>query len=262
MTDEIRLEVSGPVATITLNRPSVLNAYTEAMVEQWLEYLDRCRNDPDVRVIVITGTGKGFCTGGDVGGFDERSAQTPSEVKMRLVQGPQRLPRTIHEIDKPVIAAINGVATGGGLDIALACDIRVAAASARLAETYTRMGLLACMGGAYFLPRMVGSSKALQMLWTSEWVSAQEAFELGIVSGVHPDEELAARVAELASTISEAAPLSVQMTKRVMRMGMTQDLSSSLEYAASNLPFVRLSADHREAVAAYKEKRPPQYSGK
>jgi enoyl-CoA hydratase/carnithine racemase len=239
-----------------------MNAYTEPMVEEWMSALERCRVDVDIRVVVITGTGRGFCTGGDVSGFAERSAQTPSEVKMRLVRGPQRLPLAIYELDKPVIAALNGIATGGGLDIALACDIRLAAESARFAETYTRMGLLACMGGAFFLPRIVGSAKALEMLCTSEWVEAREAVQIGLVSKVYQDGELMQRAYELARRLAAAAPLSVQMTKRVMRFGVQQDLATSLEYAASNLPFVRLSDDHKEAVAAYKEKRPTKFTGK
>ena len=261
MSRELQFAVDAHIATITFNRPEVLNAYTEAMINECLAHLDRCRTDPEVRVVVITGTGRGFCTGGDVGGFAERSGQTPAEVKARLADGPQRIPRAIFELDKPVIAAVNGIATGGGCDIALACDIRIAAESARLAETYTRMGLLACMGGAYFLPRIVGIAKALEMLWTSEWIEAAEAARIGLVSQVVPDTELIVRTYELARRLAGAAPLSVQMTKRVLRHGLSQDLATSLEYAASNLPVVRLSGDHKEAVAAYKEKRPPNFAG-
>jgi 2-(1,2-epoxy-1,2-dihydrophenyl)acetyl-CoA isomerase len=188
--------------------------------------------------------------------------QTPAEVKARLMQGPQRIPRAMFELDKPVIGAINGIATGGGCDIALACDIRFAAQSAKFAETYTRMGLLACMGGAWFLPRMVGTAKALQMLWTSEWVEATEALALGLVTKVFPDGELMEGTYTFAHQLAAAAPLSVQMSKRVMRLGLTQDLATSFDYAASNLPVVRLSEDHKEAVSAHKEKRPPEFRGK
>jgi enoyl-CoA hydratase/carnithine racemase len=250
MSEDLLFAVADRIATITLNRPAVLNSYTEQMVEGWVAALEQCKRDPDIRVVVITGVGRGFCTGGDVSGFAERAAQTPAEVKARLANGPQRLPWLLFELDKPVIAALNGIATGGGLDIALACDIRLAAESAKLAETYTRMGLLACMGGAWFLPRIVGIAKALEMLWTSE-----------LVSKVIPDTELMQETYVLARKLAAAAPLSVRLSKRVLRQGLQQDLATSLDYAASNLPVARLSADHKEAVSAYNDKRTPDFRG-
>jgi enoyl-CoA hydratase/carnithine racemase len=261
MSEDLLFAVADRIATITLNRPAVLNSYTEQMVEGWVAALEQCKRDPDIRVVVITGVGRGFCTGGDVSGFAERAAQTPAEVKARLANGPQRLPWLLFELDKPVIAALNGIATGGGLDIALACDIRLAAESAKLAETYTRMGLLACMGGAWFLPRIVGIAKALEMLWTSEWVEAREAAAIGLVSKVIPDTELMQETYVLARKLAAAAPLSVRLSKRVLRQGLQQDLATSLDYAASNLPVARLSADHKEAVSAYNDKRTPDFRG-
>ena len=262
MSDEVLFRVEDGVATITLNRPDKLNAYTEAMLSAWLAALDQCRTDAGVRVVVITGTGRGFTTGGDIEGFADRAALTPGAITAHLRDGPQRLTRGIAELDKPVIAALNGIATGGGLDIALACDIRFAAESARFAETYARMGLAPGMGGAYFLPRIVGVAKALEMLWTSDWVDAQEAQRIGLVCKVFPDAELMQNTYEFAHRIAAAAPLSVQLIKRLVRAGLQQDLATSLEMAATNLPTVRTSDDHQEAISAFKEKRTPKFRGK
>ena len=148
MSEELKFAIDNGIATITLNRPEKLNAFTAAMQESWLEALEECRTNSEVRVIVMTGTGRAFTTGGDVESFSASAEQTAADIKARVAEGIQRLPRKIAEIDKPVLAALNGLATGGGLDIALACDLRFAAESARFAETYVRMGLIPGVGGA------------------------------------------------------------------------------------------------------------------
>lgn len=262
MSDLIQFAVDQGVATITLNRPDKLNAFTDDMLQEWLDRLQECRVNPDVRVIVITGTGRAFTTGGDLESFSDSAAQTPANIKRRIADGAQRLPRLITEIDKPVIAALNGFATGGGLDIALACDIRFAAESARFAETYARMGLIPGVGGAYLLPRIVGMSKALEMFWSCDWVDAREAERIGMVNKVFPDAQLMEGTYAFARRVADGAPLSVQLIKRVMRFGIDKDLATAQEIVASNLPIVRTSEDHREAVAAFKEKRKPQFKGR
>lgn len=262
MSEQLLCQLDAGVATITLNRPEKLNPYTDEMLDEWVRVLAEWRTDPAVRVIVITGTGRGFSTGGDVGGFEDKASLTPALIKARLLEGAQRLPRAIAALDKPVIAALNGIATGGGLDVALACDIRFAAASARFAESYARLGLIPGMGGAYFLPRIVGVAKALEMLWTSEWVSAREAEQMGLVSRVFPDAELMAATYEFARRVADAPPLAVQLVKRVMRLGLDGNLETALDLAASNLPIVRTSEDHKEALSAFKEKRPGTFYGR
>lgn len=262
MTDQLlfELEETG-VATITLNRPEKMNAYTEEMFAEWLTVLERCNRDPAVRVVIITGTGRGFTTGGDVSTFGDKANQSPARIKGTLQESSQRLPLAIYELQKPVIAAMNGVATGGGLDIALACDIRFAAESARFAETYVRMGLIPGQGGAFFLPRIVGMAKALELLWTADWVDAREAERIGLISRVCPDVELLNTTLEFARRIAAGAPLSVQLIKRVLRQGLDQDLRASLELVAANMPIVRTSEDHKEAVKAFNEKRTPTFKG-
>lgn len=262
MSELLRFEIDRGVATITLNRPEKLNAFTDDMLDSWVDALEACRIVPEVRAIVITGTGRAFTTGGDVDSFSASAELSPAQIKERLVQGIQRLPRKMAEIDKPIIAALNGFATGGGLDIALACDIRFAAESARLAETYARMGLIPGGGGAFLLPRIVGMAKALEMLWSCDWVDALEAERIGLVNHVFADDELMQRTHEFARKVAEAAPLSVQLIKRVARLSIGQDLDTALDIAASNLPIARTSEDHREAVRAFKEKRKPHFQGR
>jgi 2-(1,2-epoxy-1,2-dihydrophenyl)acetyl-CoA isomerase len=261
MSEELQFTVAEHVATITLNRPEKLNAFTDDMLDEWLGALDACEARDDVRVVVITGTGRAFTTGGDVGGFASHAESAPAKIKARVQDGVQRLPRKIAEMDKPVIAAMNGLATGGGLDIALACDIRFASQSARFAETYVRMGLIPGVGGAFLLPRIIGSARALEMLWSNEFVDAQEAERIGLVNRVFPDAELMAKTYEFATRVAEGAPLAVQLIKRVVRMGLNKDLATGLELAAANLPIVRSSDDHREALAAFREKRKPRFTG-
>jgi 2-(1,2-epoxy-1,2-dihydrophenyl)acetyl-CoA isomerase len=262
MSDLLRFEVGDGIATITLNRPEKLNAFTNEMLEDWLAALERCRTDPEVRVIVITGTGRAFTTGGDIEGFSASAKQTPADIKARLVDGIQRLPRKMAEIDKPIIAALNGFATGGGLDVALGCDIRFAAESARFAETYARMGLIPGAGGAWLLPRIVGTAKALELFWGCEWVEAAEAERIGLVNKVFPDAALMESTYAFARKVAEGAPIAVQMLKRVVRLGLDKDLATALDLVASNMTIVRSSEDHAEAVAAFKEKRKPRFTGR
>lgn len=262
MSDLLKLEIADGIATITLNRPEKMNAFTAEMMEDWLTALEHCRTAPEVRVIVMTGTGRAFTTGGDIGGFGASSERTPQGIREHLVAGSQRLIRKIAEIGKPVIAALNGFATGGGLDIALACDIRFAAESARFAETYAKLGLIPGMGGAWLLPRVVGVAKALELFWSTDWVDAREAERIGLVNKVWPDAELMPAALAFARKVAESAPLSVQTIKRLVRAGGDQDLTTALDMVASEMTVVRSSEDHKEAVAAFNEKRKPRFTGK
>jgi enoyl-CoA hydratase/carnithine racemase len=262
MTEHLKFVVDEAVATITLNRPERLNAFTDEMLAAWLSALEECRVRDDTRVIVVTGTGRAFTTGGDVEGFAGSASKTAAAMKTRISNGIQRLTRTITEHDKPVIAALNGIAAGGGLDVALACDIRFAAESARFAETYVRMGLIPGGGGAYLLPRIVGAAKALELLWNGDFIEAREAERIGLVNKVIPDADLMAETYKFARRVAEGAPLAVQLIKRLVRMGADKDLATGLELAAANMPIVRSSEDHLEAIAANKEKRKPNFTGR
>jgi len=224
--------------------------------------LEECRTRDDIRVVVITGTGRAFTTGGDIEGFGSSASNTAAAMKRRVSAGIQRLTQTIAEHEKPVIAALNGIATGGGLDVALACDIRFAAESARFAETYVRMGLIPGGGGAYLLPRIVGAAKALELLWSGDFIDAREAERIGLVNRVVADAELMTETHKFARRVAEGAPLAVQLIKRLVRMGADKDLATGLELAAANMPIVRSSEDHLEAIAAHREKRKPNFKGR
>ncbi|MHA6688071.1 enoyl-CoA hydratase/isomerase family protein [Mesorhizobium sp. A556] len=261
MSDHLDIEVVDGIATITMNRPEKLNSFTHDMLVKWVDRIVETGRREDVRVAILTGAGRAFSTGGDIQGFAAVAQSTPAEIKAEVAQV-QKLTRALTEFEKPIIAAINGFATGGGLDLALACDIRFAAQSAKMAETYARMGLVPGAGGAYLLPRLIGNARALEMLWSTEPVSGEEAERIGLVNHVYPDEELMARTQDFARKIAAAAPLSVQIIKKMVRLGADKDLATGLELAASGLAVVRKSQDHLEAVAAFKEKRTPVFHGK
>lgn len=262
MSDLLKLDITDGVAVITLNRPDKLNAFTGEMLDSWIKALDFCRDNDEVRVIVMTGAGRAFTTGGDIESFSASAQRTPQAIAEHLTKGSQRLIHAITASDKPVIAALNGFATGGGLDIALACDIRFASSSARFAETYARMGLIPGMGGAWLLPRIVGVAKAYEMFWSCDWVDAQEALRIGLVNRVIPDGEFMQATLEFARRIAGGAPLSVRTIKQLIRQGLQTDLPTALSAVASTMPVVRSSEDHREAVDAFKEKRKPVFKGR
>lgn len=261
MTDTIKYDVADRVATITLNRPEVMNAFTWEMVSAWAEALQRAQADDAVQVIVVTGAGKAFCSGGDINNMGDRQSRTPLMRKNELMANVHRIPLALETIDKPVIAAVNGAATGAGMDLALQCDLRFAAASARLGETYVRVGLVPGAGGTWFLPRLVGTAKALELFWTGDLIDAAEAERIGIVNKVLPDAELMTHVRAVATKIANGPPLSIRFIKRAVYQGQRIDLRTSLDLISSHFAVVSASADHKEAVQAWREKRKPTFTG-
>ncbi|MGH7126876.1 MAG: enoyl-CoA hydratase/isomerase family protein [Stellaceae bacterium] len=261
MTDSLRFEIEGGIATVTLNRPERMNAFTAEMIDAWAEALVECRSNDAVSVVVVTGAGKAFCSGGDIGEMKKRGDRTPLERKTELEGHVHKIPLALEALDKPVIAAINGAATGAGLDLALMADLRIAAESARLGETYVKVGLVPGAGGAWFLPRLVGTAKALELFWTGDIIDAREAERIGLVNRVVPDAELMSLTLALARKIASGPPLSVRFIKRAVREGLRSDLRGALDLISSHYAVVATSADHREAVAAYLEKRKPTFTG-
>jgi len=262
MTDQLLFEVKDKVAILTLNRPEALNAFTPEILNGWVERMDEIQDRDDITALMVTGAGRGFCSGGDVKRMGEGADNTIQGAKHRIWTLIQRVAKRMDKFDKPAIAAINGVAVGGGLDLALSCDIRVAAESARLGETYARIGLIPGAGGAWLLPRIVGASKALEMFWTSELLSAQEAKEIGLVNHVWPDDEFMDRALEFATKIAAGAPLSNRIIKRSLLQGLDTDLWTHLDQISSHMTLVRTSEDHLEAIAAFREKRKPNFKGR
>jgi 2-(1,2-epoxy-1,2-dihydrophenyl)acetyl-CoA isomerase len=262
MTDQLKFEIADRIATITLNRPDRMNAFTTEMLGAWADALIECQRNDDVHVVILTGAGKGFCSGGDIGNMGDRGAQTPLSRKNELAKMIHRVPLAMADLDKPVIAALNGAAAGAGLDMALLCDLRYAAESARLGETYVRVGLVPGAGGTWTLPRRVGTAKALEMFWTGDLLDAREAERIGLVNKVLPDDELMPYVRSVAAKIAGGPQLSIRYMKRAVYQGQAIDFRTSLDLISSHYAVITSTDDHREAVKAFTEKRKPNFSGR
>jgi 2-(1,2-epoxy-1,2-dihydrophenyl)acetyl-CoA isomerase len=248
MTQQLLFTVSDGVAKITLNRPERMNAFTFEMIDAWTAALHQCRTDDAVKVILLTGAGSAFCSGGDIVEMGDRLQQTPEQRKNELFNRIERIPLALEDLDKPVIAVVNGVATGAGMDMALMCDIRYAAQSARFAETYVKVGLVPGAGGAHFLPRLVGVSKALELFLTGEFIEADEALRLGIVNKVFPDETLMEEVEKIARRMVKAPALTLRMTKRAIYQGMRNDLRTNLDLISSHYAIITATQEHKDLV--------------
>jgi enoyl-CoA hydratase/carnithine racemase len=252
-------EVLKGVGLIRIDRPDKLGAFTWTMIDRWTETLVSAQRDEAVRAVVLTGTGRGFCTGVDL---DELAAvgRDPINQKRMLTDRVHRVVRTAADLSKPLICAVNGLAVGAGMDMTLLCDIRLAAESARFGTGYVRIGLVPGAGGAYFLPRLVGTARALELFWTGELLSAQQAREIGIVSHVFPDDELLGQALGLAERIARQSPIAVSMIKRAVHQSLTADLRTSLDLASSHLAVVQSTQDHAEALSALAEHREPTFT--
>jgi len=248
------------IALLTINRPDARNAFSPEMIRLWREHLEEARDDDGVNVIVVTGMGDTFCSGGDIRDMAEGKLKS-WDMKRFLWDGVHRIILTLEDLDKPVIAAINGAAMGAGMDMAIMCDIKVCSDKARLAESYIQMALGPGDGGAWFLPRLVGTSKALELFLTADVLSAQEALSLGIVNRVVPHEKLMEETMKLAGRIAEKAPLSVRMMKRAVYHGASSTLRAHLDYISSQLSLLSETRDHAEAARAFLEKRKPVFTG-
>ena len=253
------------IAQITLNRREQMNAYTGRMCNELVDAFARYVDDDALRCLIITGAGRGFCSGGDVSGAekdrpDYHHRQMGFAQEMRI--GMQRVNATLHRVDKPVVAMINGPAVAGGLTLALACDFRIAADTAKLGDTSGRFGLLPDEGGAWFFPRAMGLDRALKMTLLHEVYPAAEALKLGLVTEVVPAAELKSRTYEFARAIAAKAPLAVRLAKSMMRHGLDSSLDHSLNDAAFAVMIANPSEDVREGVKAFFEKRAPEFKGR
>jgi len=262
MTEHLRFEIAERIATITLDRPERMNAFTFEMIDAWAAALVECRRNDAVRVVIVTGAGKAFCSGGDIVAMEERLNSPPAQRKNELFNRIQRIPLALEDLDKPVLIAVNGVATGAGMDLALMGDIRYAAASARFAETYVKVGLVPGAGGAHFLPRLVGTAKALELFWTAEFVDAAEAERIGLVNHVVPQAELAAEAAKLAGKLAVLPTKAIGLMKRAFQRSYGATLEDQLAYEASLQAIAARSADFHEGVQAFLDKRPATFQGK
>jgi enoyl-CoA hydratase/carnithine racemase len=260
---DLLYDVKDKVATITLNRPDKLNAFTGEMIDAWQKALADAQADDGVNVVVVTGAGRAFCSGGDVGRM--RGGDTsPSALdgKNTLWEGVHRVPKQLEAMDKPVIAMVNGLAVGAGMGMSVMCDIRIAAESARFSTGYVKVGLVPGDGDTYFLPRLVGAAKALELLWTADFIEAPEALRLGIVQRVVPDAQLKEATYTLAHQIADGPQIPIRMIKRLVYQSLKLDLRTHLDLVSSHMSIVRQTADHAEGVAAFKEKRAAKFQGR
>jgi enoyl-CoA hydratase/carnithine racemase len=260
---EVLFAFNDHIATITLNRPERLNTISPTMLDQLTQCFVNANLDPEVRVVILTGKGKTFCAGLDLAsqaqGGDAALLKTDSvQTNLDLRNTP---PTTLFAMDKPVICAMNGSAAGYGLDTALGCDIRIMADNAKMAASYVKRGIVPESGGTWFLPRMIGWSKAAELIFTGRSVDAAECLALGLVSKLASGEKVMEEATALALQIAENAPLAVQASKRMMRMGLEESFPTHVHHVFLQLlPLIR-TADFTEGVMSFLEKRKPVFQG-
>ena len=263
MSDELLYEVADNVATITLNRPERQNTISQAMLASFSERLLEADADREVRAIVVTGSGKFFCAGldlrgnSDIGNSDSSSAGARAQFDTRNAP-----PNVLHNIDTPTICALNGSAAGYGMDLALGCDIRIMAEGAKLAAAFTKRGIVPESGGTWILPRLIGWSKASEIIFTGKTLSAQECEEMGLVSRVVGGNELPGEVAQMAKAIAANAPLAVQASKRMMRTSMNETFDDHIHHVYLQLLPLFQTDDFKEGMKSFMEKREAEFKGR
>lgn len=266
MTQDVLLvDRDGHVETWTINLPEIRNPISSPdVIDAIVANVDRVNADLDVRAVIFTGAGPAFSAGGNVKDMADRAGMfggAPHQLREGYRRGIQRLPKAIYHCEVPIIAAVNGPAVGAGCDLAMMCDMRVASTNAFFAESFVKLGIIPGDGGAWLLPRIVGAARAAEMSFTGDRVDAATALEWGMVSRVVAPEELLATARELADRVAVNPPHALRMTKKLLREGQRQDLDSLLELSAAMQAISHHTADHTEALSAFLERRPGQYTG-
>ncbi len=249
------------VTTITLNRPEARNAVNDDMREELLAVLTDARTNLDVRAVVLTGAGKGFCTGADIS--RRGSGPTgPGAAREMLRTRSQRLIRAVWELEKPVIAAVNGVAAGLGAHLAFACDLVIAAAESRFIEIFVRRGIAVDAAGAYLLPRLIGLAKAKELVFFGDDLPAEDAQRIGLVNKVVPGDQLQAAAAQWALRLASGPTYAIGMSKRLLNRSLDVDMETALDEEAMAQSLVTQSEDTKEGMLAFMEKRTPAFTGR
>ena len=255
----ILFEKIDAIGKTTLNRPEKYNSFVREMALALQNILNDCANDDSIRCILITGSGKAFCAGQDL---KEATDPEGPEIEQIVREHYNPIIRKIREIEKPVIAAVNGIAAGAGANVALACDIVVAGKSANFIQAFSKIGLIPDSGGTYFLPRLIGLPKATALMMTGESISAEKAEKMGMIYAVYEDTEFESKSLQLAKSISEMPTKGLGYTKRLLTHSLNNSLDEQLDLEAETQALSAKSEDHKEGVQAFLEKRPPVYTGK
>ena len=261
MYEHIQVAETDNIVTITLNRPDRLNAFIGHMRRDLAEALEHAGSDRNVRVVIITGAGRAFSAGGDIGFMAELLERRDAEEFSRLLGAGRRVVLAIRQMTKPVIASINGPASGAGCNLALACDLRIASNNATFSQSFAKVGLHPDWGGTYFLPRLVTPNKACELFFLGESIDAAEALRLGILNQVVRPEELESATLELAQRLRAAPPIALGAAKHAVYMSQAAELEEMLRYETEAQLRCFESSDGREGIHAFLEKREPKFTG-
>ena len=265
MNNSLEFElVEKDIAVITINRPDVRNAINEEVIEGIEQTVHKVNSEDNIKVLIITGSGKAFCSGGNVKDMKAKEnifAGSPNELRLNYQRHIQRIPAALNQLKVPSIAAVNGAAYGAGCDLSMMCDIRIACETAVFAESFIKLGLIPGDGGAWFLPRAIGYSRAAEMLFTGQPVSAHKALHWGMVNKVVEGDQLIDEAVHLAKRIAQNPAHAIRMSKRLLKESEKSSLESMLELSASLQALAHQTADHHEAVDAFLEKRVPKFTG-
>ena len=261
--NEILVEKKEGVAVVTLNRPERFNSFTTSMYREFPRIVDQLKRDDEVKAVILTGAGKGFCAGSDVSDrLGKRLEKGGEESRFESLQQVGAMALDLADFDKPVIGAINGVAVGAGLSIALLCDIRLASEKARFGAVWLSVGLIPDLGSTYSLPRIVGREKALELMLSREIIGADEGLKIGLVSKVFPHDQLMDEARKLAEQISSGPSVAIELTKRALQRSLNNDLKTQLDYESYAQNICRQTEDHKEGIRAFAEKRKPVFKGR
>ena len=264
MSDAVLYQQDGRVVTLTLNEPETRNAISPAIIKGLVAACDRINHDPSVSCVIITGAGKSFSSGGNVKEMAQKTGMfggIPAEVRVHYQHGIQQIPMALNAIEVPTIAAVNGHSIGAGCDLAMMCDMRIITTETEFAESFLRVGLVSGDGGAWFLPKVVGLSRAYEMTFTCDLIKADKAMSWGMASNCVAPDKLMEEATALAKRIASQPPVSLRLCKKILRESQTLSLTASLEMAAGMQALVQHTADQHEAVTAFLEKRKPVFKG-
>jgi 2-(1,2-epoxy-1,2-dihydrophenyl)acetyl-CoA isomerase len=261
---DLLVEQDESLLWVTLNRPQYSNAFSDEMIASLCRLLREADWDDDIRVIILTGAGKVFCAGGDVKAMEEKTgmfAGDPEGLRRRYTKGIQQIPLTIEALQTPLIAMVNGAAIGAGCDLACMCDIRLGCKYSKFGETFVKLALVPGDGGTFFLQRVLGYAKAMELSLTGRIVLADEALELGFLNDLVDEDKLKEKTQNLALSIAANSPVAVSMIKKAIRQARTAEISGHLDLLAAFQGITQRTEDHFEGVRALKEKRQPRFRG-